>query len=208
MKKILALILCVVLLGATCIIASAEDGSAEVVETETSVTETEAEKPITDVIVDYIKSNLEELCVLVGLALGAFYSSISNKKIIGSAGTLNNNAIAIAENSAATMNKALEGVNNSANAVIGFNDKIEELLAEVRKSAEEKQSLETFLAHIETFLKATKLATLELSNEVAELLVLANIPNSKKEELYSRHSKAVHELEVIEEVMSSDGTKA
>ena len=41
------------------------------------------------------------------------------------------------------------------------------------------------------YIKASKLANVELANELAELLVLANIPNSKKDELYSRHIAAV-----------------
>ena len=82
------------------------------------------------------------------------------------------------------------------------------LLDEVRKTAEEKQSLETTLIHVETFLKSSKLATLELANEVAELLVLANIPVSKKDEFYARHTQAVHEIESVEEVMSHERKEA
>lgn len=223
MKRLLAFILCVVLLCATTVIASAEEGSADAVEVETTVTEnlpsadesaTEGEnsasetKPMTDIIVDYIKSHVEELSVIGTLILTVFYEIRKHKKLNGSIGTLNNNAIAVAENSAATIKKALDEVKDIANVVHEYKDEFATLLGEVRKSAEEKQSLETTLAHVETFLKTAKLATLELSNEVAELLVLANIPNSKKEELYSRHTKAVHDLENVEEVISNDGQEA
>ena len=211
MKRLLAFILCVVLMiGATAVIASAEDGSADAVEVETSVAveDTTETIPMTDIIVDYIKSHLEELSVIGTLFLGIFYEIRKHKKLNGSIGTLNNNAIAVAENSAATIKKALDEVKDIANVVNEYKDEFASLLGEVRKNAEEKQSLETTLAHVETFLKTAKLATLELSNEVAELLVLANIPNSKKEELYSRHTKAVHELENAEEVMSNDGQEA
>ena len=44
------------------------------------------------------------------------------------------------------------------------------------------------------------LANVELANEVAELLVLANIPNSKKEELYSRHLAAVGAIAEAEKI--------
>ena len=208
MKRLLAFILCVVLMiGATTVIASAEDGSADAVEVETSVAveDTTENIPMTDIIVDYIKSHVEELSVIGTLILGIFYEIRKHKKLNGSIGTLNNNAIAVAENSAATIKKALDEVKDIANIVNEYKTEFASLLGEVRKSAEEKQSLETTLAHVETFLKTAKLATLELSNEVAELLVLANIPNSKKEELYSRHTKAVHELENVEEVMGNDG---
>jgi hypothetical protein len=52
---------------------------------------------------------------------------------------------------------------------------------------------------------------MELANEVAELLVLANIPNSKKEELYSRHLAAVGaiaEAEKTEVTINEDGQEA
>ena len=85
-----------------------------------------------------------------------------------------------------------------------YKAEFETVLKEIRKSAEEKKCLEDTLAHVETFLKTAKLATLELSNEVAELLVLANIPNSKKEELYARHKQAVQDLEEAEGVINND----
>ena len=59
---------------------------------------------------------------------------------------------------------------------------------------------------METLLKATKLANIEMSNDVAELLVLANIPNAKKEELYARHTQALKQLEEVEkEVNDHEG---
>ena len=75
--------------------------------------------------------------------------------------------------------------------VLGYKDEIETLLSAFRINSEEKQKLEKALSDVQTFLKTSKLANMELANEVAELLVLANIPNSKKEELYSRHLAAV-----------------
>ena len=59
-------------------------------------------------------------------------------------------------------------------------------------------------------METSKAANIELSNEVAELLVLANIPNSKKEELYSRHRAVVDAITTTEvsEVNEDDGAEA
>ena len=208
MKRFLAIILCVVVLvGATSIVAFAEGESPDAVAPDTEVTETvpEAEEPMTETIVNYVKEHLEEISVIVSLIAAAIYKKMKDGRLSATLGTLNNNAIAVAENSASTIKKALEEVEDISNVVNSYKDEIASLLAEIRKSAEEKKSLEDTLSHVETFLKTAKLATLELSNEVAELLVLANIPNSKKEELYARHTQAVHELETVEEVMSNVG---
>lgn len=226
MKRIIAFILCfVVLVGATSLVAFAEESAiddepnTEVTENlptteenstegESSGEETEPEKPVTEVIVDYIKSHIEELSVIGTLILTIFYEIRKHRKLNGSIGTLNNNAVTIAENSATAIATALSGVEGVAKVVEEYKDEFAAVLEEIRKSAEEKKSLEDTLKHIETFLKTVKLATLEMSNEVAELLVLANIPNSKKDELYSRHMNAVHELEAVEEEGSNDKPEA
>ena len=64
---------------------------------------------------------------------------------------------------------------------------------------------------LENHLKVAKLANTELANEVAELLVLANIPNSKKDELYARHRAAVALIDAAStenEVENDDGEEA
>ncbi len=225
MKRILAFILCTMLICAIPTVAFAAEDSSAVVEQNTSETdnstteqgnategeisspETVEEATITESIVEYVKAHVEEISVIGTLLLTIFYEIRKHGKLNGSIGTLNNNAVAIAENSSTAIKTALAEVEGIADVVKNYKDEIASLLGEIRKSAEEKQSLEDTLSHVETFLKTAKLATLELSNEVAELLVLANIPNSKKDELYARHTKAVHELEAAEEVMASDETK-
>ena len=94
--------------------------------------------------------------------------------------------------------------------VEGYKTEMANLLAEVRANETEKQKLATLLAATEKHLSSSKSANLELANEVAELLVLANIPNSKKEELYSRHLAAVAAISAIEdsEVNNNDEQKA
>lgn len=219
MKKIIAIILCaVVLMSTMSLVAFAEEDSSAPVEPNTEVTEnlptteevaTEDEnKPVTEVIVEWVQANFEEISVIGTLLLTVFYEIRKHKKLNGSIGTLNNNAVTIAENSATAISTALEGVQGVAKVVEEYKDEFAAVLAEIRKNADEKKSLEDTLKHIETFLKTVKLATLEMSNEVAELLVLANIPNSKKDELYARHTKAVHELEVVEEEGNDDEPKA
>lgn len=198
MKRIIIFALCVMLICAIPTVAFAATPEAEV----------EAEKSVTEEIVGYVKSNIEEIVVILFMGLASFYEARQRGKMNGSIGTLNNNAISVANNSALAMKDMLSEVKDIAGVVAKYKDEFAVLIEEVKKSAEEKARLEDMLKHVETFLLAAKSATLELSNEVAELLVLANIPNSKKEELYSRHMKAVHDIEQAEEAISNDGEEA
>lgn len=199
MKRFLVLMLCIMLLMVTPVVAYAAEDGAEV----------EVEQTMTEEIVDYVKSHVEELSVIVTLILGIFYEVKKHGKLTGSIGTLNNNAITVAQNSAETIKTALAGVEGIAEVVNKYKDEITDLLGEIRKSAEEKKALEDTLSHVEGLLKTSKLATIELANEVAELLVLANIPVSKKEELYARHRAAVNAITVAEsEVTTHDGEEA
>lgn len=190
MKRLLVFVLCAVLLiGATTLVASAE------------TTEETTEQPVTETIIEYVQSHIEEISVIGTLLLTIFYELRKHGKLNSSIGTLNNNAVAIAENSSAAIQSTL-------NSIIEYKGEMETLLADIRKNADEKQSLEETLVEVGTFLKSAKLTTLELANEVAELLVLANIPNSKKDELYARHIEAVKAIKAMEEVMSNDGKEA
>lgn len=207
MRKLIAFMLCAMLIFALPVVAYAED-EIPVTGEENIIEEAETEKPITDVIAEFVQDHLTDLGVIGTLLMTIFYEIRKHKSLNGSIGTLNNNAIKVAENSAATITKVLSEAQDIANVVKTYKDEIALLLGEVRKNAEEKQSLEDTLKSVDSFLRTAKLATLELSNEVAELLLLANIPNSKKEELYSRHNKAVQELEAVEEVISNVGTEA
>lgn len=223
MKKILAFLLCTVLICAVPVVASAEGAPADANETvvenlptaeetpteaENSASETIPEKTITENIVDYVTANFDKAVVIIVMAAYSIIESRLRGKTIGTIGKLNNNAITIAENSASSIKTAFERIENIAEVVNNFQDKIDSLLEEFRKNAEEKNTLEDTLNHVETFLKTAKLATLELSNTVSELICLSNIPNSKKETFYGRHIKAVNALEAAEEVMSNDGKEA
>ena len=197
MKRFIVLMLCIMLLMVTPVVAYAAEEGAEV------------EKTMTEEIVDYVTSHVEELSVIGALIIGMFYEVRKHRNLNGSIGTLNNNAITVAQNSAETIKTALAGVEAIAKVVNEYKGEIEALLGEIRKSAEEKKALEDTLSHVEGFLKTSKLASKELADEIAELLVLANSPPSKKEELYSRHRAAVDALAAAEsEVNAHDGEEA
>lgn len=219
MKKILAFILCAILICATPIIASAE---GEPVEEDVTVSETlpsenetvaEDEKTMPEKIVSFITDNYTESSILslaVTVVVYLFYEIKKHRSLNSSIGVLNNNAVTVAENSAKTIKSILSEAEDIANVVKEYKDEMASLLEEVRKSAEEKKNLEDTLHNVQSFLSTAKLATLELSDEIAELLLLANIPNAKKEEIYSHHLAAVKAISdaEIKEGVTDDGTEA
>lgn len=223
MKKILALILCAMLICVTPIVAFAEGESSDPVEQNTSVSaETEEpEKTLPEQIIGFITENYEGssfLSLAITIVVYTFFAVKKHKSLTGTIGVLNNNAIKVATDSTNTisdvMAKAGEIAENSSQVmqdivevVKGYKEEFDLALAEIRKNAEEKQSLEATLLSVQKTLETLKMADLEFGNEVAELLVLANIPNAKKEELYSRHRAAVDAIATAEntEVNNNDG---
>lgn len=204
MKKILAILMCALLICTFTVVASAEEAEAGEVTTEAVTTEAvdDPNDLTAEEIVDYVKEHAEEISVIVSLIASAFFAIVRNKKINGSIATVNNNAITMTENS---MN-AMVGMST---VVTQYKDEMATMLAEIRRNNEERAELEASLAEVSKYLKSTRLANVELANEVAELLVLANIPNSKKDELYSRHLAAVRaiaeaEAEVAVEVKENE----
>ena len=195
MKRIFAIALCaVILVCAFTIGASAEEALPEVVEEEPTITET---------IVDYVKDHFEEISVVVTLLMTVFLNAKKHGALNTSIGTLNNNSVSIAQT-------ALSEVTRVSSIVGEYTEKIEAFLTECRANAEDKEKLAGMLAKADTFIESAKLANKELANEIAELLCLANIPNSKKEELYSRHLAAVKGIAEAEntEVIHNDGAEA
>lgn len=192
MKKIFAILMCTFLLLTFSVTAFAEEitpAEDMVIEETEEVSET-FDISIDD-IVSYVKEHYEEMSVILGLIVSALYSLRLNKKTANSITTVNNNAVAIAENSASSM-AAMSSV------VEQYQTQMEAMLAEIRRNDKERADLEESLAEVTKYLKATRLANVELANEVAELLILANIPNSKKDELYARHLAAVNEIVLAE----------
>lgn len=149
-------------------------------------------------IVEYIKTYFEEISVILTLILTLFYNVRKHKVLNKSIATLNNNSVTIADNSNNAMQDALAKVGGMSSTVDGYKIAMEAMLAEVRKNAEEKQRLEQKLEEVDNHLKQSKAANVEFANELAELLVLANIPNSKKDELYARHLAAVDAISAQE----------
>ena len=225
MKKILAFILCAMLIFALPVVAFAEgepvDGivQEEVVEdnsTPTVENVTQGENSasevlmISDEIVSWILAHLEEIAVLIFNAFLAIFYKRSYTKANLSMGTLNNNAITLAKDSTSIIDKALLAINSAAEKVTGYDGTIKELLAEFRSNAEDKRRLEGELTDIKKYLESAKLANVELANVLAELLCLANIPVSKKDEFYSRHRAAVGMIAEADytEVKKDDGAEA
>lgn len=189
MKKLIAFIICIVLICAMPLMVFAEGEVAENLPVEETVSETpEAPSPTTEEqpkftteeIVAWVLSRPEEISVIVGLIISAFYSVRKHKKLDKSISATNLNAITVSENSERAMAEALEMMR-------GFKE----------ASAEEKRKLQEALDTANNYLKASMLANKEFANELAELLVLANIPNSKKDELYARHLDGVKNIENI-----------
>lgn len=198
MRKFFAFVVCAfMLICALPIVAFAE--TTEPVVPEDTIAVEESWTTTAEQVVGYVQEHLEEISVIITLLLTIFYNMLKHKVLNKSIGTLNNNAVTIAENSNTTM----QGVSL---VVESYKTEIETLLNAFRVTAEDKQKLEQALAEVHASLKSAKLANMELANEVAELLVLANIPNSKKEELYSRHLAAVGAIADAEktEVITSD----
>lgn len=224
MKKIFIILLCVMLIFALPIVASAEEAdvvtdaqTTEVTENLPSENETtiegeilppEEETPITETLVEYVKEKFPEIAILLAsLAMTAFISHLKTK-LTASMGVMNNNAVTMATTSAEAINVGLKKMEDMASKFGEGMEMMSSLLGEIRKTAEEKESLEQMLHQVDAHLKTAKLANIEFANELAELLNLSNIPNSKKDEMYARHTQWVHELEAVEEVMSHDGTEA
>ena len=222
MKKILA-ILIALMICVMPLVAFAED--AEVVEGDNSTTTEEVptegensaptETPeeevttLTDTIVKWIEEHSAEIGIIVTL-IG--YGIVMIKKlgtVIKSAGTMNNNAISMAKTSTEFMGNALTEMQSASGAVTGYQTEIALLLETFRNTAEDKARLENELLEIHKALKLAKESNIEFSNELAELIALANIPNYKKEEMGARHLAAVNAITeaetVTEEVKKDDG---
>ena len=197
MKRIFAFVICAVLLLCVFPVVAFAEGEAVV-----------QEPTLTDKIVAYVKEHVEEISVIGSIIVYSFYEMKQKRTLNKSVGTINNNAVTVAQNSQTAINTALTEIKGVADVVTGYKTEIEKMLAAFKISAEEKQILEAKLDEVNNNLKTAKLANMELANEVAELLVLANIPNSKKEELYSRHLAAVGaitEAEHTEVIINENG---
>ena len=194
MKRILAFLFAILLVCTLGITAFAEE---PVVEEAPEV----AEPTLTEDIVEYVKTHLEEISVIVTLIMTVVLNARKHGVLNKTIGTLNNNAITVAKDSGEAITKALV-------AVTSYGEKIDAFLEEIREAVKDREKLAGAFDKFETFLETAKLANIELADEVAELLVLANIPNAKKEELYARHLAAVKAIDEKSEVTHYDGEEA
>lgn len=208
MKKLLAFTLCIMLMFAMSIPAFAEE-TTPVEETTSDAFLFDGELSTQEVL-DWFKGNFEEISVIVSLIVALILEVTKHSSLNKSIDDTNDNAVTIAENSEAAVKAALTQVETAAATVGTYIDVINTLLDEVRYTAEEKAKLEAIVTEISTHFKIAKLANVELANEVAELLMLANIPNSKKDELYSRHLAAVAAIADAErtEVKEDEGKES
>lgn len=236
MKKILVLVMVALLVCALPLVAYAEEASIATVEAEggeagknATPTESATEgliSPPTDTsededfgsliskqIEEWVIPHIEEISVVITLIASSFYQKRKHKILNKSIGVLNNNSVSLAETSTSMMNTSLMEMKGVTGVVEGNSAIIAQMLEEYKKTAEENKRLTEMLEAVDNHLKTSKQANIEFSNELAELLVLANIPNSKKDELYARHLAAVNsiaeaEVTVHEEVKEHDGEKA
>lgn len=165
---------------------------------------------ITEKIVNYVKEHFEEWMVLITMIVAVWFEIKKRTALTTSIGTMNNNAVTMAQTSSETIAASVATMNNVSTVVGGYKQEVENLLKEVRANEEEKHKLAAALAEVNMNLQTSKAANIEFANELAELLVLANIPNSKKDELYARHRAAVAAISEAEktEVKENVGQEA
>lgn len=210
MKKLFAILMCLMLIFVTPLVTYAEDlevgdvyegevGEDNSTPEEEMPTEGEISAPeetpeaedelktVTDEIVEYLEENYEWIGVIITIIGYGILGFRKLKNVLKSMGTLNNNAVTIAENSSSFMSQALANIENASGAVTSYDARIVTMLEAFKTTAEDKAKLEAELVEVKNYLQTATQANVEFANELAELLVLANIPNAKKDELYSRH---------------------
>lgn len=215
MKKFLVCILCVLMISAIPFAVFAEDIQTgnESTATETSAegaisapTEApseyteieEPEKTLSEKFEDWILPHFEEISVIITLIFTAFYNKRKHKLLNKSMGTMNNNAVSIAQNSSEMMSQALLNMQNASGAVTAYDTRIAQMLEAYKATAANNERLEHELSEMKAYLKTAAESNIEFANELAELLGLANIPNYKKEEIGARHLAAVKSIKAAE----------
>ena len=114
---------------------------------------------------------------------------------------------AISDGNAAALTETLGKAETIAETVVSFKAVMETFLERIGDLESDKVATREALLEATKTMEACKKASLEEGNIVAELLLLANIPNSKKEEIYARHLSAVNAIADAEksEVATDDG---
>lgn len=197
MKKIFALLVCVVLIASALSVTMFAEEVTEDIPSQEEI-EDVSEKIVEDVVA-WFQDNIEEITVIITLLLTIYYNVLKFAKMNKSIGTLNNNAVTVAQNSETSIGSVLQTLSGVSDVVASYTSEFEGLKNTVG------QHLNNTTEKLETCCRAN----IEFANELAELLVLANIPNAKKEELYARHRAAVEAIttaktEIDTEVKGND----
>jgi hypothetical protein len=101
---------------------------------------------------------------------------------------------ALQDGNAAALTETLGKAETIAETVVSFKEVMETFLERIGDIESDKVATREALLEAAKAMEACKKAVLEDGNIVAELLLLANIPNSKKEEIYARHLSAVNAI--------------
>ncbi len=226
MKKIIAIMVGLMLIFAMPVLCFAEEAEAgEAADTtvteDNSTTETETPteeektpsedapavedqlKTITDAIAKFLEENGIDIAQIVTFITGALAVVMKIRESIKAAKVLNNNSITISKENATFMAQAQSALEGVSAIVTKYEGDINKLLEAFKVTAEEKVVLEREIVEINAQFKVLAEANIEFSNELAELLSLANIPNFKKEEIGARHAAAVNIIKDSEDKIAA-----
>lgn len=194
MKKILIAIVCLALMCCFSMSAFAETVEPPIAPEETLTNEVnwdEVKGEVSAFILNWVKPHIEEISVIVTLVFYVIASAKDRKNLNKNMGVMNNNTIAIANNSNEKMTEALALMQTSSDSVVSYDERIKTLLESYNNTLEDNRRFREEYVEMKKYLKASTEANIEFANELAELLALANIPNYKKEEIGKRHATNV-----------------
>lgn len=194
MKKILIAIVCLALMCCFSMSAFAETVEPPIATEETLTNEVnwdEVKGEVSAFILNWVKPHIEEISVIVTLVFYVIASAKDRKNLNKNMGVMNNNTIAIANNSNEKMTEALALMQTSSDSVVSYDERIKTLLESYNNTLEDNRRFREEYVEMKKYLKASTEANIEFANELAELLALANIPNYKKEEIGKRHATNV-----------------
>lgn len=190
MKKILIAIVCLALMCCFSMSAFAETVEPPIAPEETLTNEVnwdEVKGEVSAFILNWVKPHIEEISVIITLVFYVIASAKDRKNLNKNMGVMNNNTIAIANNSNEKMTEALALMQTSSDSVVSYDERIKTLLESYNNTLEDNKRFREEYVEMKKYLKASTEANIEFANELAELLALANIPNYKKEEIGKRH---------------------
>ena len=194
MKKILIAIVCLALMCCFSMSAFAETVEPPIAPEETLTNEVnwdEVKGEVSAFILNWVKPHIEEISVIITLVFYVIASAKDRKNLNKNMGVMNNNTIAIANNSNEKMTEALALMQTSSDSVVSYDERIKILLESYNNTLEDNKRFREEYVEMKKYLKASTEANIEFANELAELLALANIPNYKKEEIGKRHATNV-----------------